>query len=157
MKGEIMISYRAAASTLLCFLCAISIWAGEGRQETAKVEFRRAEEKAAEGLTEATVEGTKRKVYLNKVADATNADIKSALEVEDNEKKPVVAIFLTKDGVKKLAKVSQEHMGKLLAIVVDGKVVSVVTIRSLLNSEGLQITGLAKKEAEKLVKTINGN
>src|SRR5690348_7080177 len=81
-----------------------------------KIEFRRAETKKAEGLTEATVVGSKEKVYLHKTADVTNADIAEAAVGEDNRKKPTVDLKFTKEGVKKVAKLSDEHKNKPVAI-----------------------------------------
>jgi preprotein translocase subunit SecD len=120
-----------------------------------KIEFRRAETKAAEGLTEATVPGSKQKIYLHKAADLTNADVAEATVGEDAGKKPTLDIKFTKEGVKKAATLSAEHRNKPVAIVINGKVVSAPVIRAKI-AERAQITGdFTKEELEKIAKAIN--
>ncbi len=122
-----------------------------------KIEFRRAETKAAEGLTEATVPGQKEKIYLHKAADATNEDIAEAkVGVDGRTLDPAIEVRFTKEGAKKIAKLSEEHAGKPLAIVIDGKVISAPILRGKIG-ERAQITGrFTKEEAEKIAKAING-
>lgn len=121
-----------------------------------KVEFRLAEEEAAEGLTEAVAPSSNRKIYLHKTAVATNADLASARVTEDSQQNPAIAITFTKDGAKKMQEVTEKHVGKPLAILVNGKVVSAPTIRSAVSGEA-QIVGLfTTEEVEKIVDSING-
>src|SRR5262245_59698235 len=74
-----------------------------------KVEFRRAETEAAKGLTEVTVAGSDRKIYLHKSVEATNEDIAKAKVAEDGKKNIVIEIEFTKDGAKKIAAASKQH------------------------------------------------
>ena len=123
---------------------------------TVKVEFRRAEKEAAEGLTEATVVGTKDKVYLHKTADLTNDDVAEAKVTEDRQKKPAISLTLTKEGAKKMKKLTEEHRNKPLAILVDGKVISAPIVKAEIGEQA-EITGtFTKEEAEKIVKGIKG-
>src|SRR5579872_1766981 len=124
---------------------------------TAKVEFRRAEKEAAEGLTEATVEGSKEKIYLHKTADLTNEDIAEVKATQDDSKRPAISITLTKDGSAKMKKVTEEHLRKPLAILVDGKVISAPVIQTAIAEGEVLITGnFTKEELETLVKQIQG-
>ena len=135
---------------------ALSAWGMAVAAEPApklKLEFKRAETKAAEGLTEAKVGDSDKTIYLHKEADLTNDDIASARVIED-ENRPVVEIVFTKEGAKKAAKLSEEHQDKPVAIVVDGKVITAPIIRSKL-SEKAQFTGkFTKAEAERIAKGI---
>jgi SecD/SecF fusion protein len=120
----------------------------------AKVEFRRAETKTAEGLTEAPVVGSDTKIYLHKEVDLTGEDVASARVTEDKDAGPAVEIVFTKEGVKKAAKMSKEHADKPIAVVVDGKVIFAPVVKSELG-EKIVITGkFTKAEAEKLAKSI---
>ena len=126
------------------------------QKPTVKVEFRRAETKPAPGLTEATVPDTTEKVYLHKTADATNADIAEARADVDAAQQPYVLITFTKDGARKMAKLSEEHKDKPLAILVNGKVLSAPVIRGKFSKE-VQISGnFTREEVAKLVRGING-
>ena len=118
-----------------------------------KVEFRRAENKPAEGLTEATVGNTEDKIYLHKTADATNEDIADARVDTLNDPVTVIVVF-TKEGAKKMAKLSEEHKGKPVAILVDGKVIKAPIVRAAFRDQAA-ITGVSsKEEAERIVKGI---
>jgi preprotein translocase subunit SecD len=119
------------------------------------VEFRRAETKPTDGLTEAKIEGTTEKVYITKKADATNADIAEAKVGVDGDANPAIDITFTKEGAKKMELLTENHRGKPLAIMIDGKVMSAPVVKKKFSTQA-QITGkFTKEEVEKLVKAIN--
>lgn len=120
-----------------------------------KVEFRRAESTPAEGLIEATVVGSDTKVYLHKSPDLTNKDLAEATISEDSEGNPCLGVVFTSDGGKKMAKLSEEHLSKPLAILVDGKVVSAPIIRAKVSQRAVIAGIFTKAEIERLVKEIN--
>jgi len=120
-----------------------------------KFEIRRAEKEKAEGLTEAMVEGTKEKVYLHKTAELTNEDIADAQAAEDNSMMPAVSITLTRKGAEKMKKLTEGHLDKPIAILVDGKVISAPVVRSAVPGPKAMIAGrFTKEEAEKLAQAI---
>ena len=120
-----------------------------------KVEFVRAETKPADGLKPTAIEGSKEKIYLLNKADLTNEDIAAAKVSFDNEQKPVIDITFTKAGAMKMAKVSEDHLGKPLAVVVDGKVISAPILRVKIIEKATLSGSFTKDEAEKLVEMIN--
>jgi preprotein translocase subunit SecD len=123
--------------------------------EKVTVEFKRAETKPADGLTEAIIQGTNRKVYLPKRADATRADIARASVELDLNMKPVIDIIFTDAGAKKLKALTEKHRDKPLAIVVNGKVLSAPVVKGTFGDRA-QITGsFTTAEAEAIVKAIN--
>jgi hypothetical protein len=69
-----------------------------------KLEFRRAETKPADGLTEATVPGQKDKIYLHKEFELTEADVAEASVGVDTKFNPCIDIVFTKAGAEKMAK-----------------------------------------------------
>lgn len=148
---------RSGLTAAVCLGFAALVWADKPDEKPkVKVEFRRAETKAAEGLTEATIAGTTDKIYLHKTADATNTDIASARAAVDDNKKPIIEIEFTKEGANKMEALSEKHKDKPVAIVIDGKVVSAPVVRAKFSARA-QITGnFTKEEAERLVKAING-
>jgi preprotein translocase subunit SecD len=119
------------------------------------VEFRRAETNPADGLAEAVIAGTTQKVYIPKKADATGSDIAEAKATLDPGGSPAIDIVFTKEGAKKMAALTEKHLDKPLAILINGKVVSAPVVRVKL-SERAQIQGtFTQEEIEKLVKAIN--
>jgi preprotein translocase subunit SecD len=121
-----------------------------------KVELRRAEHKAAEGLIEAMVIGTNNMIYMHKKADITNDDIADVRFVELNQKAPAIEITFTKEGAKKVAKLTEQHQDKPLAIVVDGKVISAPIVRMKFSEHAVITGNFSKEDMEKLVKGISG-
>lgn len=147
-------------AALLLFACLAGVAQASAdkpaEKPRVKVEFRRAETKPAEGLTEATIAGTKDKVYLPKMADATNDDIAEARSAEDGRAKPAVEIIFTKEGAKKMARLSEHHKDKPLAILVDEKVISAPVVKAKFSERALITGNFTKEEVDKLVKDING-
>jgi preprotein translocase subunit SecD len=123
---------------------------------SVKVEFRRAEKEAAEGLTEATVEGSKDKVYLHKTVELTNDDVAEARATLLEKDGPAVELTLTKEGAMKMEKLTKDHLNKPLAILVDGKVIIAPVVKTVI-SERILITGhFTLEEVGKLAKGIKG-
>jgi preprotein translocase subunit SecD len=77
---------------------------------------------------------------VNKVAAITGRDLKTASPTHDEFNKPAVSFNLTADGATRFEKVTGENIGKILAIVLDGRVQSAPSIRSQIRDSG-QITG----------------
>ena len=123
-------------------------------QDAAKLELRRAETKPAEGLVEATVSGTNTKIYLYKAVELSNSDIESARAV--GEDSPGVEVTFSALGRGKAAKLSKEHRGKPLAILVDGKVVAAPIVRTDLGPAVLITGQFTKAEAERLANGLTG-
>jgi len=99
------------------------------------------------------VGNTEDKIYLHKTADATNEDIADARVDTLNDPVTVIVVF-TKEGAKKMAKLSEEHKGKPVAILVDGKVIKAPIVRAAFRDQAA-ITGVSsKEEAERIVKGI---
>jgi preprotein translocase subunit SecD len=126
------------------------------KRPRVRLELRRAEAEPAEGLTEATVAGTTKKVYLHKEADATNEDVAGARATEDIRGRPSIEITFTEAGAKKMARLCEQHHKRPLAIVVDGKVISAPIVYGKFSTKA-EITGMfTKEEAERIVKAITG-
>jgi preprotein translocase subunit SecD len=152
-----MTFWTKALAVSLGFLCCIP-WgsaAQPAEKPGVKFELRRAESKPAKGLTEATVAGTKDKVYLHKEAALTNRDIVRARAATDSGGAPAVEIELTEQGREKFAKLTGDHQGKPLAILVAGKVICAPVVREKISGGKVLITGnFTREEVEKIVKGI---
>lgn len=93
------------------------------------------------------MEGSEDKIYLHKEAVLTSTDI-ADVRVAAVEQTAVELTF-TDEGKKKLAKATEEHLGKALAIVVDGKVIAAPNIRAKIADRAL-ISVSTKAEAERI-------
>lgn len=147
---------KALAAALVLPCCIGWASAGQPAEKSAvKFELRRAESKPAEGLTEATVAGTKDRVYLHREAALTNQDITQARVTTDVNDNPAVEITLTEEGRKKFAKLTEDHQGKPLAIMVAGKVISAPVVRETITEGRVFLSGrFTKEEVERIARAI---
>ncbi len=138
-----------------CFCLTTSLQAARADEPTkAKLEFRRAETKPADGLTVAMVPGHTDKIYLHKAAELTEEDIAAVAAGIDQRLNPCIDITFTKKGAEKMEKLSESQMDKPIAILVEGKVISAPIVKSKLSGQA-QITGVfTTEEVEQLVKAI---
>ena len=122
-----------------------------------QVEFRLAEDQPTEGMVEAEVEGTKEKVYLHRAAALTSADVAAAqAAVDPNNLDPSIEIRFNEAGAKKVEKLSGDNIGRRLAVVVGGKVISAPVIRMKIGDRAVIAGKFTKAEAEKLAAVIGG-
>jgi preprotein translocase subunit SecD len=77
---------------------------------------------------------------VRKVAAVTGRDLRAARTTIDENNRPAVGFSLTNDGARKFGKVTGENIGRLLAIVLDNRIVSAARIETRINDEG-RITG----------------
>ena len=82
---------------------------------------------------------------LRKVAAVTGRELRSARPTVDENNRPAVGFTLNNDGAAKFSKVTGENIGRLLAIVLDGRVQSAATIETRIGAEG-RITGSFTQE-----------
>ena len=98
--------------------------------------------------------GSKSYYVVNKTARVTGRDLKTAGVTRDENGRPAVSFDLTAEGAAKFGRLTEENIHKLLAIVLDGQVMSAPSINSRITDRG-QITGggagFAPDEAKELV------
>ena len=73
---------------------------------------------------------------VRKVPAVTGQDLRSAKPTIDENNQPAVAFSLTNDGSRKFGKVTGENVGRLLAIVLDRRVISAPRIEQRITSDG---------------------
>jgi len=122
-----------------------------------RFEARLAEEQPGDGLRGAVVGLTGRKIYLHQETILTNSDIALAQVVPGNTASTFgVAVSLTRDGASKIFSATQGHIGKPMAILVDGQVLTAPTVRAAISTTGLISGDFTKAEAERIASGILG-
>lgn len=130
---------------------------------TALLEFKlvnddtKALEEAASGKIPEDFEYVKdednRPILLSKTASLTGEAIKDAGVGMDQYGLPSVKLEFNEKGIEAFSKITSEHIGKRLAIVLDGKIHSAPVIRSKIDSGQAEITrgaGFSPEEANDL-------
>ena len=121
---------------------------------TTRLELRPASYDPAGSLSEMKVPGTGESIYVATEALLTNADVHSAQAVAGTDE-PYVSVTLTFVGARLLRTWSAMNVGRPLAILVDGELVSAPIIREPLTGQEVSITGRFTPEAaEALARTI---
>jgi preprotein translocase subunit SecD len=88
---------------------------------------------------------------LNKVAAITGKDLRTVRRSVDEWNNPAVAFTLTPDGANRFDQVTSENIGKLLAIVLDGRIQSAPVINARISDSGIIQGNFTAEEAEDLV------
>lgn len=78
---------------------------------------------------------------VRKVAAVTGSDLKTARATIDELNLPAVSFTLNSQGVSKFSRTTAENVGRTLAIVLDGRVVSAPVIQTPIPSADARITG----------------
>jgi len=153
---------RAAVTTVFAAAALVAIAAGGLYWSRASVdvvaavrfEVRLAEESFAPGLREVTVGGG-RKIYLHPETVVTNSDITEAKLVQ-NESAFGVSVVFKADGAEKMRRATQSHVGKPLAILIDGTVVMAPVVRSAIAGQAVITGDYTKAEAEHIAAGMIG-
>lgn len=97
-----------------------------------------AEDAPGEGLVAWVHPRTGEALYLEPEASLTGADIVSVgLLTEPGAAAPALEIVFTEDGARRLAALSRQHVGRPLAVVIDGELFLAPTIRGELGAKVL--------------------
>ena len=119
------------------------------------LEIRLAEAEPVRGLTfEAPVKGTEKKVHIHYATVVTNAELLKARVVEIGGRYEV-AVTLTPQGAEKMTYATSKHVGRPLAIILDGDIVAVQTVRRALGSEVAISGDYSQADAARIVAGLN--
>lgn len=145
---------RARLSLALVLLgLMVSFSLAADKKPTARFEIRKAEEDPDKELQEATIASTGKKIYLHKAIELTEADILEATTTHVVGEQYGVSIKFTKKGAEKMAKLTQGHMNKPIAVLLDGKVLVAPVVRSKISDKGM-ISPFSEAECDRIVKAL---
>ncbi len=146
-------------STAFSSLAIATLLGAAGPDEPRpKVEFRRAQDQAAEGYTKRPIEGGKGFVYVHDTADfvPTPADIDEARVDMDERNKVAVVVQFSAPGRDKLGAVTADWVNRRLAILVDGKVVAAPVLRTKVDAAALITGDFTYDEAYRVAQGLRG-
>jgi len=126
-------------------------------QAAVRFEVRLAEDQPAAGLQDAKVSGSDRTVYLHPEIVVGNSDIARSHVVQDTGTSHFeIAVEFNSAGAEKMQRATAVHIGRPVAILIDGDVVSAPVLRSPIR-ESAMITGdYSREAAERIVNGMTG-
>ncbi len=136
---------------------SFQVWSQNGAALEAAVRFevRLAEDEPASGLREARVGESDQVVHLYTATVVTNDDVERSRVVPgDRPEDYGVIVELNAAGAQKMREATVGHIGRPMAVLVDGVVVVAPVVRSVI-SDSAEISGqYTKAEAERIVNGI---
>jgi hypothetical protein len=124
-------------------------------QGAVHFEVRLAEEKPGPGLREAKLSGPGGSIYLHSEVVVDNSDIATARVVQANGSSNYdVSITFKQSGAEKMRAATTNHIGKPMAILLDGRVVMAPVLRSPIDAAAMISGSFTKAEAQRIVKGI---
>jgi len=123
-------------------------------QAAVRFEVRLAETQPIPGLVVARVADSGRVIYLHPEAIVTNDDIAQSWVIPDGSGRYGVSVQLLEAGAQRMRQATAAHIGRPVAILVDGEVVTVPTVRSAIGDSAVISGDYAQAEAERIARGI---
>lgn len=149
----------AAVAVIVVGMAAVGSWTwsagGPALHAAIRFEVRLAEDHPEAGLREARVAGSARVVYLHEEVIVGNGDIAESRVVEgDGPSRFGVAVELTAEGAEKMREATAGHVGRPVAILVDGEVVAAPMLRGPISTSAVISGDYTEAEAGRIVDGI---
>jgi preprotein translocase subunit SecD len=123
-----------------------------------KLEIRLAETQPSTGLAEATLAHSGQKIFLHDSVVISNDDVVGARVFPSDDGTGFnVGIFFSGQGSEKIgAEAVESHVGKRMAILVNGDVMAAAILRGLVRQKALIIGGFTSAQADEIATALNG-
>lgn len=153
-RSRIPVYLSVILLAIVAFAVGLRLWSPSigNVQAAVRFEVRLAERKPAPGLREAKIAGTRDLIYLHDEVIVTNSDIAQAKVIpQANGSDFKIGVTLNPAGARKMHTFTENHIGKIAAILIDGEVVAAPVVTSPIAESAVIDGHLTKKEAEKIV------
>ena len=143
-----------AAGALAAGLAVAGVLVGVGDraalQAAVRFEVRLAEAQPAPGLLVARVSGSERLVYLHPEPIVTNDDIAQSWVLEDGPDRFGISVHFLEAGAHRMRQATANHIGRPVAILIDGEVVTAPVVRSVIGDSAVINGDYSRAEAERI-------
>jgi preprotein translocase subunit SecD len=123
-------------------------------QAAVRFEARLAETQPIPGLIVARIGNSDRVIYLRPEAIVTNEDIAQSWVTQDGPNRYGVSVQLLPDGAQRMRQATAAHIGRPMAILVDGEVVTAPTVRSAVGDSAWINGDYSQAEAQRIADGI---
>jgi TonB family protein len=148
----VLLSVMAATASGVTRTLPLEIPLQAAQASDARLEVRLAEIAPAAGLEALDVPGGE-PIYVQRDALVTGADVATARIVEREGQQFDVAMTFTEPAASRIAAATRNHIGKPLAIVLDGRVISAPVLKTPVG-EAAVISGLTRNQARALAEHL---
>ena len=137
--------------------CAIVTLFGGALQAQAQFNMNAAAEEPVPGWQKMDVEG--HAVWVNPTPALTSADIQGVQPATDTNYGNFVKVLFTDAGARKMRELTTAQMNKLIAMELDGKLISAPKVRSVISNDGIITgkppSGLTNEEVRRILTSMN--
>ena len=119
-----------------------------GVQSATALEVRLAESSPAAGLVEAVVQGSNQKIYMRPGSIVTGADVTGAQVIDAGGGHYSVNVAFTATASSRLAESTRTHMGRPVAILLNGRVIAAPVVRAMIRDSAVISGDFTKAEAD---------
>ena len=154
VTGERRRTFPIAVILAVALVAAVSVpwyfWSG-AVAAAVRFEVRLAEDTPGVGLREAPVLNSNRKVYLHQEVILSNSDVTRAQVIEGSTASTFgIGVTFTPEGATRMFRVTRSHIGRPLAILIDGEVAVAPIVRSPISASAVLSGHYTKAEAERI-------
>ena len=156
-RARIALFAAVALAVIAIVAVGSQLWSPGGAtlQAAVRFEVRLAEDHPAAGLREARVPGSNRAIYLHQEVIVSNSDIAQSRVVPgDSATRFGVAVEFNASGAQRMRQATANHIGKPVAVLIDGEVVTGPVLRGPIGTLGLISGDYTRAEAERMVSGI---
>ena len=144
----LLVVIGAAATVLSALPLDLPALAGQGG---TSLEVRLAETQPGAGLVEAEVQGSNQKIYMRSSAVVTGADVTGARAIDAGGGRYSVGVAFSAAGSNRLAESTKIHVGRPVAIVLNGRVIAAPVVRSMIRDSAVISGSFTREEADRIV------
>jgi hypothetical protein len=119
-----------------------------------RFEVRLAADRPAPGLVVAEIPDSDRLIYLHPEIVVNNEDIAQSWVVDDGSGRFGIAVELLSSGAERMRRATEAHVGRPMAVLVDGRVVMAPVVRSPITGSAVITGNFTRAEAERIAEGI---
>jgi len=152
-RRRVVAAAAVVAAMVVAAAAGSRLWPANATLHAAAVRFevRLAEATPTLALQPVRVAGSNQTVYLHQDAVVTNDDIAAARVVPGSGPSQFhVAVRFTPDGAEKMRAATAAHVGRPIALMIDGQVVMAPTVRSPISTDAVVTGDFTQAEAERI-------
>jgi len=149
--------FLLSAAALIAAVLVIGLLVDSNRatvQAAVRFEVRLAETQPVPGLIVARVVDSGRTIYLHPEMVVTNDDIAQSWVVQDGPDRFGIAVELLEAGAQRMRQASAAHLGRPVAILIDGEVVAAPVVRAVISNSAMISGDFTRAEAERIAEGI---